>query len=324
MKNLVLTLGMAYSILGPVTQNAVAQTWPTRVIRLIVPLAPGGSTDIMARVVAQKLEQEWGQSVLIENRAGASTIIGTDLVAKAAPDGYTILVAASPYANNVALYPGKLPYDINTDFAPIALISTSPLLLVIHGNLPVKSVSEFVAFAKSNPGKMNFASASVGGVTHLAGEYFKMAADIKAVHIAYKGNAPALTDLVAGRVDFIFNGPVSLIPFIKSGKIRPLAASSRKRVTSFPDVPTMEEVGYKGFEANGWLGFVGQAKLPHTIINKFNTSTNRALQHPDVVQRIESDGSVAGQGTPEDFGAFLLSENIRWTKVIKAANVTPD
>ena len=145
MKNLVLTLGMAYSILGPVTQNAVAQTWPTRVIRLIVPLAPGGSTDIMARVVAQKLEQEWGQSVLIENRAGASTIIGTDLVAKAAPDGYTILVAASPYANNVALYPGKLPYDINTDFAPIALISTSPLLLVIHGNLPVKSVSEFVA-----------------------------------------------------------------------------------------------------------------------------------------------------------------------------------
>ena len=327
MNKLILALGlMSITVAGGVSPDASAQTpaWPTKSVRLIVPLAPAGATDITARVVAQKLEQDWGQPVLIDNRPGGNTIVGTEFVAKAPPDGYTILVAASPFANNIALFPGKLPYDTQADFAPIAMIFNSPELLLINSDLPARNLAEFIALAKARRGKMFFATASVGGVTHLSGELLNIMEDLKATLVVYKGTAPAIADVAAGRVDFMFNGPIPVMAFIKSGKIRPLAATSAKRVSAFPDLPTMQEAGYPDFLALGWAGFIGQARMPRAVLTRINTSTNRALQQPDVMQRIEADGSVATQTTPEEFKAFIQSETVRWTKVIVEANVKPE
>ena len=304
--------------------TASAQTYPTKPVRIIVPFAPGGSTDIIARAMAQKLGEGWGQAAVVENRAGGNTLVGTDLVAKSTPDGYTLLNASAPFANNVALFGGKLPYDTMADFAPITLVNTTPLVLTVNPNLPAKTLKEMIALAKSKPGQMNFGSSATGGVNHLSGELLNFMADIKIMHIPYKGNAPALTDLMGGRVDYVFNGTTSSLSMIQAGKLRALVVSSRTRTSVLPDVPTIDESGIKGFEALGWNGMFAPAKTPRAIVNKIHADAIKALNSAEVQQRLKNDGSDAVGNTPEQFTAWLKEEIIKWGKVVKFADIKPE
>jgi tripartite-type tricarboxylate transporter receptor subunit TctC len=300
------------------------QTYPTRPVRLVVPYVAGGSTDIIGRTMGQKLSEMWGQSVLVDNRGGGATIIGTDIVAKATPDGHTLSITTAAFGINPALFQGKLPYNSARDFSHIMLINTSPLILVVPPSLPAKSVKELIDLAKSKGGQMNAGSSGVGGAGHLSIELFNMLAGVKTQHIPYKGNAPALADLMAGRVDMVFNGTTSVLGLIKAGKLRPLGASGLKRVSALPDVPTMDESGLKGYSSVAWNGFSTPAKTPAWIINKVNADANKALAHPDVQTRLKNDGSESAGGTPRDFQKFISDEMVKWAKVIKTAGIKPE
>jgi tripartite-type tricarboxylate transporter receptor subunit TctC len=318
-------LAPALLLAGPaLTAPAQAQTYPSRAVTIIAPFAPGGSTDIIARAMAAELTKIWGQTVLVENRAGGNSIIGTEVVAKAAPDGYTILNAAATFATNVGLYDGKLPYDIFRDFAPVLLINTTPLAMTVYPGLPAKSVKELIALAKAKLGQMNFGSSSLGGINHLAGELFNMMAGVKMVHVPYKGNAPALTDLMGGRLDFVFNGTTSVLSQLQSGKLRALAVSTPKRASSLADVPTLDESGLKGFDAAGWNAWVVPAKTSPAIVAKLNADGNKALMMPDMQKRLIADGSETAGGSPDVLAAYLREEASKWAKVIKAGNIKPE
>ena len=303
------------------TDIALGQNYPTRPVRLIVPLAAGGSTDIIGRTMAQKLTETWGQSVLVDNRTGGATIIGTDVVAKAAPDGHTLLVTPAPFSVNVTLLAGKLPYDTARDFAPIVLINTSPLVLVVHPEVPAKTVKELIALAKTQQGKMNYGSSTVGGSGHLSAELLNMMGDVKSQHIPYKGNAPALADLMAGRVTFVFNGTTSVLTLIQSGRLRALGVTSLTRVSALPDVPTMDEAGLKGFSATAWNGLTAPGKTPAAIITRINADANKAIASAEMLQRLKNDGSEPGGGSPQQYDAFIKEETVKWAKVIKAGNI---
>ena len=318
-------LAPALLLAGPaLTAPALAQNYPARAVNIIAPFAPGGSTDIIARAMAAELTKIWGQPVLVENRAGGNSIIGTEVVAKAAPDGYTILNAAATFATNVGLYDSKLPYDIFRDFAPVLLINTTPLAMTVYPGLPAKSVKELIALAKAKPGQMNFGSSSLGGINHLAGELFNMMAGVKMVHVPYKGNAPALTDLMGGRLDFVFNGTTSVLSQLQSGKLRALAVSTPKRASSLADVPTLDESGLKGFDAAGWNAWVVPAKTPAAIVARLNADGNKVLMMPDMQKRLIADGSETAGGTPDVLAAYLREEASKWAKVIKAGNIKPE
>ena len=303
---------------------AVALDYPTRPVRLVVPYVAGGSTDIIGRTMAHQLSELWGQSVLVDNRGGGATIIGTDIVAKATPDGHTLSVTTAAFSINPMLFTGKLPYNSARDFSHIMLINTSPLILVVPPNLPASSVRELVALAKSKGGQMNYGSSGVGGAGHLSGELFNMLGEVKTQHIPYKGNAPALADLMASRVDFVFNGTTSVLGLIQGGKLRALGASSIKRVSALPDVPTLDEAGLKGYSSVAWNGFSTSAKTPAWIINKINVDGNKALASAEVQQRLKNDGSESAGGTVAQFQTFIQDETIKWTKVIKVANIKPE
>ncbi len=303
---------------------ASAQEYPTRPVRLVVPYVSGGSTDIIGRTMAHQLSEMWGQSVLVDNRGGGATIIGTDVVAKATPDGHTLSVTTAAYSINPMLFAGKLPYDSAKDLAHIMLINTSPLILVVPTSLPVNSVRELLALAKSKGGQMNYGSSGVGGAGHLSGELFNMLGEVKTQHIPYKGNAPALTDLMAGRVDFVFNGTTSVLGLIQGGKLRALGASSLKRVSALPDVPTLDEAGLKGYSSVAWNGLSTPAKTPAGIINKINSDANKALASAEMQQRLKNDGSESAGGTAAQFQTFIQDETTKWTKVIKVANIKPE
>lgn len=310
-----------FAALAPAAQ---AQTFPVRPVQLIIPNTPGSSTDLIGRLLAQRLTETWKQPVPVENRGGGSTIIGTEAVARAQPDGHTLVVIAGNFTNNVTLFAGKLPYDTARDFAPITLINVTPLVLVVNGAVSIKSVQDLIAQAKARPGQMNFGSSSVGGPNHLSGELINFMAGVNIVHIPYKGNAPALTDLMAGRVDFVFNGTTSALPLIQAGRLRALGVSTRKRATSLPDVPTMDESGLKGFESAGWTGLVAPGKTPRAVIMKIHADTVNAIQSPEMAQRLKADGSEPGANTPDQFVAFLKEETEKWAKVIKFANIRPE
>jgi tripartite-type tricarboxylate transporter receptor subunit TctC len=297
-----------------------AQTFPTKPVRLVVPFAAGGSTDIIARTLGQKLNDLWGQPVVVDNRAGGSTVIGTDIVAKAPPDGHTLLVTPAPFTIVPSLSP-KLPYDPQKDFEPVTLINTTPLVVVVHPGVPAKSIKDLIALAKSKPGALNYGSSGSGGSNHLAGELFNAMAGVKMVHVPYKGNAPALTDLVGGHVDLVFNGLTSALPLIKSGKLRPLGVTSLKRASALPQIPTLDEQGLKGFQAVAWNGLTAPARTPREIISRLNTDVLKVLRSPELAERLKAEGSDPVGSTVEDYAAFLRDEIAKWRKVIQLANI---
>ncbi len=308
------------SMLFAISSGAQAQTYPNRAVRLIVPFAAGGSTDIIGRTVGQKLNEMWGQPVLVDNRPGGSTVIGTDAVAKAAPDGYTLLITPAPFTIVPSLI-AKLPYDPARDFEPITLINTTPLVIVVHPGVPAKSIKELIALAKSRPGTLNYGSSGAGGSNHLAGELFNAMAGVKMVHIPYKGNAPALADLVGGHVDAVFNGLTSAMPLIKSGRLRALAVTSLARAGALPDMPTLDELGLKGFQAVAWNGLTAPARTPKEVIARLNADVIKVVRSAELAERLKGEGSDPVGNSPAQYAAFLRDEIAKWAKVIKQAGI---
>ncbi|HEX4927707.1 MAG TPA: tripartite tricarboxylate transporter substrate binding protein [Burkholderiales bacterium] len=304
-----------------VCAGAAAQSFPTKPIRVVVPFPPGGGTDIVARAVSPKMSEVLGQPVIIENRAGAGGNIGTDVVAKSAPDGYTLLVASASTAINTTLMK-NITWDFKRDFAPVALLVLNQHLLAAHPSVPANSVQELIALAKAKPGQVTFASYGNGSSAHLTGELFKMMAGIDLLHVPYKGAAPAVNDLVGGQVNVMFADVAALLPHVKSGKLKALAIASAKRFEGLPDVPTVAESGVPGFEAGGFLGLVAPAGTPRDVVARLNEAANQALAVPEVHARLIALASIPMAGTPEQFGQRIGVEIDKWARVIREAHVT--
>ena len=305
-----------------ICSSAAAQTWPAKAVRIVVGYPPGGPTDLLARIVAQKLTESWGQQVLVDNRPGASGMIGAEVTVRAAPDGYTLLMVPVTYAVTPSLFP-KMAYDAVKDLAPVAQVAAAPFILVVHPTLPVKTVKDLIALARSRPGQINYASASAGGMPHLAGELFNTMTGVKMVHIPYKGAAPATTDLLAGQVSLMFNNMLSAMPQVKSGRLRAIAVTSIKRSAAAPELPTIAET-VPGYEASGWYAALAPAATPRELIARLNNDMNRVMKMPDVTQRLASDGVEAVGTTPDQFGIYLRSEITKWGKVVKASGAKAD
>lgn len=304
--------------------TALAQAYPTRPVKLIVPFPPGGPLDATGRLVAQKLTDVWGQSVIVENKPGAGGNIGADLVAKAAPDGYTILLGAlSTHAVNPTLY-SSMPYDAVKDFAPITLLATTPNVLVVNPSLPVNSVKDLVAYAKAHPNKLSFGSGSNGSAGHLAGELFKVDTGTDIVHIPYKGAAPAMQALLAGDVQFMFDNLASATPQVKAGKLKALAVTTAKRSPLAPDLPTMAEAGLPGFDITTWYGLMAPAGTPKEIVAKWSTDVAKILNSPDIRERLAAQGAEAAPMTPDQFAAFIKSEIPKYARIVKASGAKVD
>jgi len=303
---------------------ALAETWPTRPIRFIVPFAPGGGGDVVGRIIGQRMSEQLGKPLVIDNRAGGGGTLGCELAAKAAPDGYTLLLGnVGPIAVGPALYP-KLAYDPVRDFAPVTMIASFPNLLVANPGLPFKTVPELVAYAKSRPGQLNFASAGAGTSTHLAGELFKSVAGIDVVHVPYKGGAAAMTDIIAGQVAYYFGTMPSSMPLAKAGKLRALAVTSLTRSPAAPEVPTIAESGYPKFETAAWYGLMFPTGTPREIVARTNAATMVVLALPDIRERLVHEGSEPLGSTPAQFGAYIKAEIAKWSGVVKAANLKAD
>jgi tripartite-type tricarboxylate transporter receptor subunit TctC len=299
---------------------ASAQSFPDHTIRLIVPFPPGGPNDIIARVVAQKMQEILKQTIIIDNRGGQGGVLGTDLVAKAKPDGYTIAVAS---AGALAISPSmeKVAYNTLNDLAAVTLVAKVPEMLVVAENVPAKNMAELVALAKKQPGKLNFASSGPGSLPHLAGELFKLTAKIDIVHVPYRGAAPAVNDLLGGQVQMVFLDLPVLLPQVKAGKLRPIAVGAEKRVPTLPDVPTTGEAGMPSLQTENWYGMVAPAGTPKEIIATLNKAAVAALKDPAVVSKLSSQGAILVGDTPDEFRAFIASETAKWAKVIKDAGV---
>lgn len=297
---------------------AATQPYPTRSIRLVVPFAAGGGTDIVARTVGQKLGEQLGQQVVVDNRAGAAGIIGTEVVAKSAADGYTLLMGSNgPLAINPSFY-AKLPYDPLKDLTPVALVTTMPFVMVVHPSLPVKSVKDLVALAKARPGQLNFASPGNGSTNHLSGELLKVMAGINIVHVPYKGVALSAADLISGQVQLLSGDLSTLMPHVRSGKMKALAVTSAKRSTLVPDLPTVSESGVPGYEVSGWFGVLAPAGTPREIVVRLNAEIVKGLGSSDVRERLAALGGEVAGGTPEQFADHLRGEVAKWGKLITA------
>ena len=308
-------------VLLPAAHTVLGQAYPSKPIRMVVPFAAGaGSNDIMARLIAQKLSESFGQQVVVDNRPGASGVIGCDIVAKAQPDGYTVLMMSLTFAVNPSLF-RKLPFDSEKDFAPVTMVASAPLMLVVHPSVPAKSVAELVAYAKANPDKLNFGSGGPGATPHLAGEMFKMMAGIRITHIPYKGGAPALADLVGGQIQLMLENIPGTLPFVKAGKLRALAVTDTKRSPVVPDLPTLDEAGLKGYELVGWNGLFLPKGTAKPIVTKLYSETRQALMLPDVKERLAQMGAEGVGDTPEQFAVFIKAEIAKWAKVVQAAGI---
>jgi len=306
-----------------VSGAAAAQTYPTKPVRLIVAFAPATTSDIIGRMLAEKLSQQMGQPFVVENRTGAGGTIAADQVAKSAPDGYTLLMSTAALPVSAHVYP-DLKYDTAKDFASVTVMTHSPLLLAANLNFPPKNVPELIQYAKSNPGKVSFGSAGVGTSHHLTGEKLKLDTGIDMVHVPYKGSGPAHIDLMGGQIQLMFDNIVALIPHVKSGKVRALAVSSAKRHPLLPDVPTIQEAGIKDFETVAWFGVVAPAGTPRPVLARLNAEVLKAMQLPDVEKRLLDSGSTIIGNTPEEADKFLRDEVAKWGTVVKAAHVTPN
>jgi tripartite-type tricarboxylate transporter receptor subunit TctC len=317
---LVLTCG-TFCADSALAQAGGAAAYPSKPIRLVVPFTPGGSTDILARAIGQKLTEAWGQPVVIDNMPGAGGSIGADKVAKAPADGYTLLMGhIGTLAVNPSLYP-KLPYNPVKDFAPVAWVARVPNVLVVNPSVKATSVKELVALAKARPGQLNYGSGGNGSAANLATEYFKMQTGISLLHIPYRGTAPAMTDLLGGQIQVLFTGAPAVLGQIKNGQLRALAVSSPQRLDALPDVPTVAEAGYKGFEADQWYGVVAPAGTPKDIVSKLNAQINQALGSSELKTRLNSEGAIATPTTPEAFGQHIVREIARWKPVIQSGRV---
>ena len=315
----VLLLGTA--LLASLTVQA--QPYPTRLIKIIVPYAAGGAVDIVARTIGQPLAEALKQPVVVDNRPGASANIGMEMAAKAAPDGYVLLMASNGIATNMALFP-NLTFDGRRDFAPIAKIGYAPLVIVVPVSSPVKSLKDLIAMAKAEPGKLTYASAGNGSSGHLAGELLKSTAKIDVLHVPYKGGAPAITDLLGERISFMPINPVEVMAHIRGGRLRALAVASDKRFPLLPDVPTVTEAGLSGYEASVWWGLVAPANTPPEIVQQLNAEINKALANPANANKLSELGVVVTPGTPDQFAAFIKSQTELWSGVVKTAGIKPD
>ena len=310
-------------LIGVTIQCARADSYPVRPIRLIVAFAAGGSLDTTARLIAQKLTENLGQAVVVDNRVGAGGITGSDLVAKAAPDGYTLLMASASSPVHVALYPNG-PHNFGRDFAPVTLAASNAYVLATHPGLPVSSVKEVIALARAKPGQLNYGSSGTGGLPHLSGELFKSMAAIDLVHVPYKGGSQALVDLIGGRLDFMFNSMPLLLPHAKSGKLRIIAVTTSQRAAATPDIPTIAESGMPGYDVNGWYGVVAPARTPAAVIAVLNREIVRILRAPEVRLQLKNEGGDAVGSTPEQFAAVIRSDIDKWVRLVRSAGIKGD
>ncbi len=302
--------------------QAFAQSYPNRPVRLLVPFTPGGGTDILARIVGGKMSESMGQQVVVENRPGGNTLIATEVVVRAAPDGYTLILQTNNLAANPTLYRGKMSFDTLKDLAPVALVAGNPHVLVIHPSLPAKNLREFIALAKQKPGAITFASAGSGTVNHLSGELLKMLAGINLVHVPYKGSGSVMPDLIGGHVHSLFAAMPNAIEHIRSGRLRAIAVTTPKRFRGLPDVPTIAESGYPGYDFSSWFGVLAPAKMPQPVIARLHAEIVKALKDPGVQQRLENY-EIFGS-TPEEFASFIKVEIEKTAKVIRASGATVD
>lgn len=311
----------ALTAVAAIPPNAIAQDYPSRSIKMIVPFPAGGATDIVSRVIAQQLGSELGQSVIVDNRAGAAGVIGSEAGARAAPDGYTLLLTTSSTHSIGPLLNNKIPYSPTKDFTPIIYLAESPQVVVVPLSSPIKSIPELIAYAKANPGKLNFGSAGTGGIPHLSAERFQAMTGIRMTHVPYKGTALAMPDLMAGRLDVMFDSISTALPHIRDGKVRALAVTTPGRSTVAPDLPPLSEF-VPGYESLTWFGVFGPAGLPQPIVEKLNHALNLALKNPEVLQQLAKLGFDPGGGTPQDFRAKMAKESQAWKKVIDDGKIT--
>ena len=315
-----LQLTCALAVAAVLPAQAQAQTYPSKQITIVVPASPGGAIDLAARLIGQKLTEAWGQPVVIDNRAGATGIIGTDLVAKSPPDGHMLVLVASSHAINPSMVK-KLPFDTVKSFEPVALTHVVPLVLIVSPTLPVKSVKELIAYGKANPGKLSFASSGNGGAPHFSGELFKSMAGLDMTHIPYKGSTLAHPDLISGRTSLMFDTVAAANVQIKAERLRALAVTTTKRSSVLPDVPTMQEAGVAGYETSTWGGLLASAGTPKATVAKLNAEVNKILAMPDVRKTLQDNGIEPGNGTPQQFSDFIGTEMVKWSKVAKDAGI---
>ena len=309
---------MAVAVTGATC--AVAATYPEKPVRMVVPFPPGGGTDVVARAIALKLTEQWGQSVVVDNRPGAASMVGTEMLARAVPDGYTLGFVSMSHTINPSIYK-KLPFDPIADFSPVVLAATAPNVLVVSPGVGAKSVAELVQIAKSRPGKLNFPSSGNGGVSHLSMEMFRYAAGIDIVHVPYRGAGPALTALLANETQLMMATTPVALPQMKAGRLIALATTGLKRSSLAPEIPTVAEAGYPGFEADTWYGMLAPAKVPPALVNQANAAVTKMLTQPDFKERLAHEGAQPAGGTPAQFAAHIKSEIEKWAKIVRMAKV---
>lgn len=319
-----LTLVAGFLACGASVQAAVPATgYPNRPVRLVVPFAPGGTNDVLARIVGEKLSERLGQAFVVDNRAGANSVIGSEIVARASPDGHTLLIVSAGFAVNPSLS-RTLPYDTERDFAAVGLVSSGPYLMVVHPSVAAKTVNEFINWVKSRPGQVNYASVGTGSPPHLAAELLRIVAGIDMQHIPYKGGSAVLPDLLAGRVSMFFGSVSTLRPHVQSGKLRAIAMTTVKRSPAMPEVPTFIESGLAGYEVNGWYGLLAPGRTPRAIVHRLNRELRQLLADPDTRKRFQTHGMEPAPGTAEEFAALISSEIGKWAKVVRGAGIKPE
>ncbi len=308
-----------------VADAAVAQTtgYPSRPVRLVVPFAPSGTNDILGRIVGERLGERFGQPVVIDNRAGANSVVGAEIIAHATPDGYTLLIVSAGFAVNPSIV-RVLPYDTGRDFAPIGLVGSGPYLMVVNPAVPAKTVKEFIAWVKSRPGQVNYASVGTGSPPHLAAELLRITANIDMQHVPYKGGSAVLPDLIAGRVSMFFGSIATLQPHVQAGRLRAIAVTTSQRASAMPELPTFIESGLAGYEVNGWYGLLGPGKTPRAIVNRLNAELRHVLAEPDTQARFVANGMDPAAGTADEFAALIRDEIAKWATVVRAAGIKPE
>jgi tripartite-type tricarboxylate transporter receptor subunit TctC len=302
-------------------ERVAAQGYPAKPVRIVVGFAAGGATDIVGRIIAQKLTDATGQSFFVDNRPGASATIGAEFVARAAPDGYTLFIAATTSHSILPSLMAKLPYDPRRDFAPVSMLATSPLLLAVHPSLPIKSVTDMIRLARARPGQLSFGAGGTGTPPHMAGELFKQMARVDLLYVPYKGEAPAISDLIGGQISLIFSNVIAVLPQVQAGRLRGIAITAAARLPTLPDLPTVAESGVPGFTVESWFGLVSTANTPVDVIAKLNAETVRGMTQPDVREKLATQGLFVKTGTPAELATLMQSEIAKWAKVVKEAGL---